>query len=98
MKAKDLLTLIEDDREVPYGWEIPKGEDPFNKLGDKPYRLRFETTRGDYDKPKYYLAILLHDKGHYLAAHGGVIIPGKYKTALQAADAALEWYYSNREE
>jgi hypothetical protein len=97
-KSRNLLYFMESvNEEPPSGWKKLIGDDILNQRGDKPYKTVFEKNMGGRGKPVYELSVLLHDKGYYLAAHGGVIMPDIHKTALKAADAALKWYYLNTE-
>lgn len=83
----------------PAGWSKLKGDDQLNQWGYKPYHTVFEKTMGGKGGvPRYDLSVLLHDDGHYLAAHGGIVMKEKYSTALKAADAALAWYYQHAQQ
>ncbi len=82
---------------APKGWRRHVGDDELNPHGIKPYHSIFIFNAARRSNGPLYNLTIVTDGDTYQAAHGGIVMPEKYKTAKQAGAAAMEWFEENAE-
>ena len=70
--------------------------DWFSPSGHNPYRTIHTAIARDEHNVRWDLTVLRSDKGHYLAAHGGIILPEQHSTIKSAKARAENWFNNER--
>ena len=74
----------------------PAEHDYFNPNGYNPYNSTHGATVRDNNNVRWDLTVLRSDNGHYLAAHGGIILPEQHSTIKSAKARAENWFNNER--